>query len=188
IAVRASVASIRRSTRATAAAISSTARWRSSTRPWSVIAKSTRSRLPPLSPSRVCRWTRARRPSSQTSRTSTATTTAPAAAPIAIQPAVLLERLTPLEREDHRVGREVVVGVGLAGDRLDGDLDLRRGHQGGRGKVLERRRLRLTGVDEQNPLCGRNRVCLLDGERHLNLRHLHVPRVLDGDDESELRA
>jgi len=72
------VPSIRRSTRASPAATSSTARCRSSTRPCSETAKSTRSRLPPPRSDRCASRTRFTRTEAHTA---TPRPTTPSAAP-----------------------------------------------------------------------------------------------------------
>src|SRR5919201_1047060 len=82
------------------AAISSTARWRSSIRAWSETAKSTRSPLPP--PRRTAWPSRSRRTRVTTHTAASSASTAAAAAPIAIQAAVALEKST--SREPNRDG------------------------------------------------------------------------------------
>src|SRR5262245_7166064 len=107
--------STRRSTRAKPAAISSTAPWRSSIRPWSETAKSTRSDLPP--PSSTACAARTARSSRNAHAASATATTAAAAAPIAIQPAVSADMSTELtltQGEDDRELGGVVLQPRLA--------------------------------------------------------------------------
>src|SRR5919108_3607517 len=123
--------STRRSTRTSPAAISSTARWRSSIRAWSETAKSTRS---VRSSPRSTAWPSRSRPTlAQTQSAASSATAAAAAAPIAIQAAVALDTLMPGssyeylagDRKDDRVLGRVVVGDLLAGNRLHLDPDRR---------------------------------------------------------------
>src|SRR5215210_4128579 len=160
--------STRRSTRTRPAATSSTARWRSSIRPWSDTAKSTRSVFP--SPSNTAWPSRRRRTRESTQSTTSSASTATAAAPSAIQAAVALETLTALrDREDDRVVGGVVVGVRLARHRRHLDLDHGRPAEARRREVREVDRLRLARADEAD------RLGLLDvrGARLRN-RQLHV--------------
>src|SRR5919197_317839 len=184
--------STRRSTRVSAAATSSTARWRSSIRPWSETAKSTRS---PLPPPRSTSWLARTRRSSRHARSAKAkASSAPPPAPIAIQPAVPLERLTLLrtEAENDRV-RSGVVREGLLGrHRADLHLDLRRRRERRLLGDVEGDRLGRPDVDEADVPALDDRCrpvpgLLLDrqGERHLHL--LRLARVLDRHLEAEVR-
>src|SRR5919108_1948950 len=172
--------STRLSMRERPAATSSTARCRSSIRACSETAKSTRSSFPrpmrPFCASRMRRtWT------TKTMARSRAPTAA-AAAPIAIQPAAVVNEsgIRLPQREDERVFRGVVRGVRLASDRLDVDLQGRACPERGRPAKREDDRLRLIRVDDVDRLLGAVRLrALLDGERDLDLRLLTRSRVLD---------
>src|SRR5437773_596966 len=142
--------SARRSTRTSPAATSSTARWRSSMRPCRETAKSTRSAFPP--PSSTAWSVLSRRTRSQIHAVSSSVKAATAAAPIAIHAAVAAEKLIggrlTADREDDRVVRRVVAGVGLARDRADLDLYLRRRREVRLREVAEGHGRLVTGVQE----------------------------------------
>src|SRR3954463_9990579 len=188
----ATVPSTRLSTRASPAAISSTARWRSSIRPCSETAKSTRSSLPPPS---MTSWERRTRLSGRHARIAAAsarTATAPAAIAIAAVVVVLMPRATLLrrQREDHRVLGGVVRRAGLVRHRGDLDRHLRRDAELGHLDVPERHRRLFLRIDERDRLVldDRGRRALRDRQRHRDLELGRVAGVLDGDREAEVRA
>src|SRR5579884_945267 len=188
MAVFATVVSTRRSTRARPAATSSTARWRSSTRPWSETAKSTRSRRPPP---RSVRWESRTRFTRTEARNARPIPSAPMPTPtIATRSASVAVTCTRrgylAEREDDRVGRLVVREVRLARHRLHVDehlLLLRELHL---PEVRERHRLLLLRVDHRDRLRAHDRGALLDRQRHLDPDLLRVPGVLDRDRERQV--
>src|SRR6266436_6189882 len=119
------VVSTRRSTRERPAAISSTARCRSSIRPWRDTAKSTRSCFPP--PSRTSWDVRTARSFHQARPATSSAAPAAMQAPIAIHSAVESDTyFLASEGEDDLVVGRVVRRRLLARYRLDGDLDRRR--------------------------------------------------------------
>src|SRR3954462_1742909 len=146
--------SIRWSTRVSPAATSSTARWRSSIRPCSETAKSTRSSLPPPS---ITSWERRTLLNCRHARIAAArarTAPAPAAIAIAAVVVVLMPRATLLrrQREDHRVLGGVVRRAGLVRHRGDLDRHLRRDAELGHLDAAERHRRLFLRVDERDRL------------------------------------
>src|SRR5581483_1490565 len=183
---------MRRSTRASPAATSSTARWRSSTRPCSETAKSTRSRRPPPSSVRCASRTRRTRTTAHHASAAPATPTpTPTIATISASVAVTCTtaRLAqPLaEREDDRVGALVVVDVHLALHRSDVDEQVLLLRELDRAQVGEGHRLLLTRVDHRDPQRPRDRRVLLDRQRDRDPDLLEVAGVLDRHDEGEAR-
>src|SRR3954467_5116495 len=164
------VSSTRRSTRARPPAISSTARCRSSIRPRRETAKSTMSARPPASRSFCAARTRLTFTQAYSAAASAATATT--AAPTAIAAATVAETcmsLTLPEREDDRVARRVVVGLGLARHRRDVDLERRLLRERHLAEVAEVDGLRLAGVDHLDRLrLHDRRAGLLDRERDLD--------------------
>src|SRR5262249_29525836 len=147
--------STRRSTRESPAAISSAARWRSSMRPWSETAKSTRSCLPP--PSRTSCAPRTARSFHHASTATSSASPATAHAAIAIHSAVETHALP--EREDDPELSRVVRRRHLAGHRLDVDLDRRRQPEEAVDvDVREGDRRRLAGIDDRDLLAYDDRL------------------------------
>src|SRR5437763_4217117 len=184
--------STRRSTRARPAAISSTARWRSSIRPWRETAKSTRSSLPP--PSITCCELRTRLSWIHASSAATSASAATAAAAIAIAAVaeLLTSRANLLQREDHRILGAVVRDRLLVRNGLDQHLHRRRLRAEEARVELDvaegDRRLRLL-VHEGNRLV-LDDVLRTVGDRQRD-RNVHLGRVagvLDRDRKAETRA
>src|SRR6476619_7254646 len=113
--------STRRSTRARAAATSSTARWRSSIRPWSETANSTTSCFASPPSSTSC----ARRIAESLENASQATTSATAATATATIAITVAASISLAQREDDRVLGRVVGGVLLLRHRRHVDFDRR---------------------------------------------------------------
>src|SRR5436305_11941015 len=184
--------STRRSTRASPAAISSTARCRASIRPWRETAKSTRSSLPP--PSITCCELRTRLSWIHASSAAISASAATAAAAIAIAAVaeLLTSRANLLQREDHRILGAVVREVVLVRDGVDLYLHRRRLRaEEARIEldVAEGDRRLLLLVDEGDRLSLDDRLRpVRDRQRHRNVHLGRIARILDRDREAQAGA